>query len=112
MSIKDVFKKQTPPGPEVVEIKKEKTKKEKPVVNEIVDFSFNEYRFGHNIKTGKYFKIYPVPAGLFGFWNYETEEISFEEYSLWEDAMKNPGLYIVTAEPIGRGFKKYSIIKR
>ncbi len=112
MSFKDIFKKSVPPGPEVVEIKKLKPKKEKPVITEIIDFSFNEYRFGHNLETGTYFKTYPVPAGLFGFWNYETEEISVEEYSLWEDAMKNPGLYIIEAEPIGRGFKKYSIKKR
>ena len=112
MSIKDIFKGQVPPGPEVVEIKKQKPKKEKPVVTEVIDFSFNEYRFGHNTKDGTYFKTYPVPAGLFGFWNFVTEEISRDEYSLWEDAMKNPDLYIVTAEPIGRGFKKYSITKR
>lgn len=112
MSFKDIFKKPATPGPEVVEIKKQKVKKEKPVITEVIDFSFNEHRFGHNLETGTYFKTYPVPAGLYGFWNYETEEISPEEYSLWEDAMKNPDFYIVTAEQLGRGFKKYSIKKR
>ena len=111
MSFKDIFKKSAPPGPEVIEIKKEKKPlPEKP--SEIIDFSFNEYRFGHREDTGTYFKIYPVPASLYGFFKFVTEDISHEEYLLWEDSLKNPSLYVVTAKPLGRGYKYYSIQKK
>ncbi len=111
MSFKNIFKKSPSKGPEIIEITKPKNEKPAPSP-QVIDFSFNEHRFGHNTETGGYFKIYPVPKTYYGFWDYVTEEISPEEYSMWEDSLKNPDIYIIAAENLGRGFKKYTIKKR
>ena len=108
MSFKDIFKKSSAVGPDVVEVKPQKAKKA-PEPNDIIDFSFNEYRFGHYLDNSGFFKSYPVAAGLYGFFKFETERISAEEYNMWKDSLVHPQLYLVTAERLGRGFKRYSI---
>ncbi len=109
MSLKDIFIKTRPAGPEIVEKVPEK-KKEIP--HEVYDFAYNEHRFGRNTKTGAFIKTYPVPKSLYGFFDFETEEISEEEYNMWKDCTENPQLYRITAENLGRGMKKYTIEKK
>ena len=108
MSLKDLFKSPENAGPKVVEVKRNKPKK-KPAPREIVDFSFNEYRFGHFSDTGAFFKSVPKPLGLYGFFDFDTVEISETEYNMWKDSMAHPELYVVTAERISGGLKKYTI---
>ena len=108
MSLKDVFKKPEQKGPQVVEVKKKK-KAVKNQPAEVYDFSYNEYRFGHTEGTESFFKSYPVAASLYGFFKMETQEITAREYNMWKDSFVNPQKYVITAENMGRGFKKYTI---
>ena len=105
------FKKTPSAGPEIINVKKKKPAKTPPP-QEVYDFSFNEYRFGHNSEKGTFFKTYPVNASLYGFFKFETEEISSEEYSMWKDSLENPQLYVIEAEALGRGLKRYTILKK
>ena len=107
MSIKDIFKKPQQTGPEIVEKTPQKSKEKTPV--EVYEFSYNEHRFGRNTKTGSFIKTYPIPKSLYGFFDFETEEISEEEYNMWKDCTENPHLYLITAEPLGRGMRKFTI---
>ncbi len=110
MSFKDIFSKTPAKGPEIVEKKPEKKKVQ--VSEEVYDFAYNEHRFGRNTKTGSFIKTYPIPKSLYGFFDFETEEISEEEYNMWKDCTENPQLYVITAEALGRGMKKYTISKK
>lgn len=107
MSFKDIFKNRALDRPEVVEVKQS----QKPLQTEeiVYDFSYEEHRFGKQTSTGAFVKTYPVPKSLYGFFNFETEEISQEEYNMWKDCTKNPQLYIISSEALGRGMKKYTI---
>ena len=110
MGIKDIFFKKPPTGPEIVEKPVQKTDVKLP--DEVYDFSYNEHRFGRNTKTGSFIKTYPIPKSLYGFFEYETEEITEAEYNMWKDCTTNPHLYRITAESLGRGMKKYTIERR
>ena len=107
MSFKDIFRKTPSVGPEIVEKPPEENKKQLP--DEVYDFAYNEHRFGRNTKTGAFIKTYPIPKSLYGFFDFETEEISEEEYNMWKDCTANPTRYVITAENLGRGMKKYTI---
>lgn len=109
MSFKDIFRKTPATGPEIVE---KAPDKKKSLPGEVYDFSYNEHRFGRNLKTGAFIKTYPIPKSLYGFFDFETEEISEEEYNMWKDCTKNPHLYVITAESVGRGMKKFCISKK
>ena len=110
MSIKDIFRKSPHQGPEIVEKTTEKKKKALP--DEVYDFAYNEHRFGRNTKTGAFIKTYPIPKSLYGFFDFQTEEISEEEYKMWQDCLENPHLYVITAENLGRGMKKFTISEK
>ena len=110
MSFKDLFRKTPHQGPEIVE--KAPESKKVPVPDEVYDFAYNEHRFGRNTKTGAYIKTYPIPKSLYGFFDFETVEITEEEYNMWKASAANPHLYRITAEALGRGMKKYTIKKK
>ncbi|MBQ3053395.1 MAG: hypothetical protein IJC89_00635 [Clostridia bacterium] len=107
MKLKNIFSFSQGNGPEIIEVNEKKSNKSDKNA-EIIDFSFNEYRFGHYEKGG-FFKSCPKTAGLWGFFEYITEEISEKEYLMWKACSINPDKYIITARKQGRGFRDYEI---
>lgn len=113
MDVKKLFeafknKSVNPSAPEIVTEYAEKQSDKPPKREEIVDFSFNECRFGHYAEGG-FFKSTPVAAGLFGFFEFVTEDIPEEEYLMWRDSGTHPEKYRVIAKKGAKGFCSYSI---